>query len=730
MMILSKRFNSKAIGAYVTAVAICSIILIWVTKLWIADLSIPFSYIGDSIFTGVLVKGLIDNGWYLNNPFLSAPYEQYFYDFPLSNNLDFIILRIISLFGPNYAGTMNLYFLLTFPLTTLTSMLVLRQLKISYPISILGSLLFAFLHYHFWRGEGHLFLAAYYMIPPMILVLFWIYADKDFFISEINGKIRTNLLTRKSIISIFICILISSTFIYYPFFSCFFLIIAGTTSSISHKSRTSLIASIILIALITIGVLINISPTLMYDHENGKNPLTAIRLPQEAELYGLKITLLLLPITDHYIPFMANIGIKYISTAPLTSEGDAPSLGIIIGTGFLLLIGWIFYRLSEGSKFKIKQYYVLNELSTLNLSALLLGTIGAFGSIFAYAVAYLFPLSPQFRAYDRISIFIAFFSMTAIAILLEKLSERYAKTNAKKLFFLALLGILLIAGIMDQTGKQTYETTYSLIKAEYLNDQDFVNRIELIMPTNAMIFQLPYMSYPEYGNMYKMTDYSHFKGYLHSSKLRWSYGAMKGRPEDAWQSGIASETIGDSVKMLSLAGFSGIYVDSYGYEDGGIGVIANLSNILKAEPLISKDKRLFFFDMTNYNHNKPALGYVQLGGWSGIQYPGGIPTRWMSNDAMTEIFTSKNQTVNMSFDVISFYRPRTLEIFLDGNLSARMSVPTNFIGTNVSLNLKKGKNDMRFHVPEGCENPSAIPELRNSDPRCLSLAIQNITITR
>lgn len=727
-MTILRRINAKAVGVYTVTIIICIAIQIWVMKLWLADLHVPFIYTGDALLVSTWIKGIVDNGWYLQNNFIGAPFLGTMYDFPLSNNLDFLIIKFISIFSHDYAFSMNIYFLMTFPLSTLTSMLVLRQLKISYPISILGSLLFAFLPYHFWRGEGHLFLAAYYMIPPMITVLFWLYSDSDFLISGVNGKIRTNLLTRKSIIGILICILVSSTFIYYPFFSCFFLVIAGITSSVFHRSKVSFIAATILIALITIGVLINVSPTLMYQHENGKNPLTAIRSPQEAEIYGLKITLLLLPITNHYIPVMANIANKYISTAPLTNH-NAPSLGIIIGTGFLLLIGWIFYRLSEGLKFKFKQYDELNGLSILNLSALLLGTVGAFGSIFAYAVAYLFPLSPQFRAYDRISIFIAFFSMAAIAILLETLSERYAKTNAKKILFLALLGILLIAGIMDQTGRQPYETIYALTKTEYLNDAGFINKIEEMMPSEAMIFQLPYIPYPEYGNMYKMTDYSHFKGYLHSSKLRWSYGAMKGRPEDAWQSGIASETIGDLVKMLSLAGFNGIYVDGYGYGDGGIGVIANLSSILKAEPLISKDNRLFFFDMTKYNQNKSGnLGYVQLEGWSGIQYSDGFPTRWMSNDAMTEIFTRKNQTVNMSFDAISFYRPRAIEIYSDGILAARKIVPTNFIDTNVSLNLKKGKNTLRFHVPEGCESPSAIPELKNPDPRCLSLAIRNITI--
>ncbi len=76
-------------------------------------------------------------------------------------------------------------------------------------------------------------------------------------------------------------------------------------------------------------------------------------------------------------------------------------------------------------------------------------------------------------------------------------------------------------------------------------------------------------------------DYSHLRGYLHSEKLKWSYGAMKGREGDAWEKSIASESDEEMVKELQQAGFKGIYVDTYGYKDSGFKVIQNLSSILK-----------------------------------------------------------------------------------------------------------------------------------------------------
>ena len=97
----------------------------------------------------MLVKSMMDNGWYQYNPNLGAPGGQYMYDFPQSNTLDFVLMKLIAIFASNYGLTLNFYFLLTFPLTTITAMLVFRQFKVSYTSSILGSLLYAFLPYHF-----------------------------------------------------------------------------------------------------------------------------------------------------------------------------------------------------------------------------------------------------------------------------------------------------------------------------------------------------------------------------------------------------------------------------------------------------------------------------------------------------------------------------------------------------------------------------------------------------
>jgi hypothetical protein len=54
--------------------------------------------------------------------------------------------------------------------------------------------------------------------------------------------------------------------------------------------------------------------------------------------------------------------------------------------------------------------------------------------------------------------------------------------------------------------------------------------------------------------------------------------------------------------------------------------------------------------------------------------------------------------------------------------------PGGFSEINAPVHLIVGENILTLHVPEGCERPSHIKELNSTDDRCLSVAIQSITV--
>ncbi len=88
----------------------------------------------------------------------------------MAESLHFLLIKAISLASRHSGKVMNLYFILTFPLTTLLALIVFRRFQVAYLPALVGSLLFAFTPYHFFRGEKHLFLAAYYLVPLVIMI--------------------------------------------------------------------------------------------------------------------------------------------------------------------------------------------------------------------------------------------------------------------------------------------------------------------------------------------------------------------------------------------------------------------------------------------------------------------------------------------------------------------------------------------------------------------------------
>lgn len=661
--LMSVRNRIKEISVYIGAVVICVSILAWVIKLWRADMSIPFYYKGDALDHFMHIKGMIDNGWYIHNEFLGMPYGLNLHDYPWANNFNFLLLKLISLFVLDHAMIGNIYYLLGFLLTTITSLFVFRRFNISYSVSIVGSLFFTFLPYHFMRGEAHLFL-VYYMIPLIIYVILRVHLGEPllFRYGKDNNKLKLDLVSFKSISCIAICLVVASTGVYYAFFSCFLLFIAGMSASLRHRNVYHLIVSGILIALISIGVFFNISPTIIYKYRHGDNKEAFQRYPGESEIYGMKIAQLLLPVSGHRISLLANLKDEYNADAPLVNENDVSTLGTIGNFGFLILIGWLFYRKPEsGNAEKCdSRTKLLSRLSILNLSAVLLATIGGFGTLFALI------FSPNIRAYNRISVFIAFFSLFALAILLDRFSKRFVKSITSKFIFYGFLSLILLLGILDQTTR-FFVPDYTSLKEEYISDSDFVSKIEASVPHNAMIFQLPYMPYPEFGKMEMMVDYELLKGYLHSKKLRWSYGAMKGRKGDFWLREVAVMPPDRMVETLSLAGFSGIYLDRYGYADRGRDLEKRLGALLNTKPIVSANNRLVFFNMMKYKENLKAkysdiewvskqdmvlsLMWQWEGGFSGLEGKPEDNWRWSSSEGILHIINTSQQERKFGFEM-------------------------------------------------------------------------------
>jgi phosphoglycerol transferase len=595
MRFLNLKLKIDLIKIDLFAYLICIILSVFgsflILQLWNSDITVPFAYCGDSLEMMGWFKGVIDNPWWYHNNYLGMPFGLDHYDWPLTNNFNILIIKIIGMITNNAAIVFNLYYLLTFPFIAISGMFLFRQLNISISLSIFGSVLYTFVPYHFLRGQQHIFLSDYFLLPLALLVVIWVFQGK--LVLYDNNHKKFLLKNYHSAISLIICIMITLSTIYYLFFflACIFTVCFYKT--VSEKSTNSIITGLILIFFVAIIFCMANLPVFIHTSNEGSNSDALIRHPAETEIYGLKITQLLMPIQGHRISLFDRLAQYYASSAPLVNENSAASLGIIGSIGFIFLLLWLVFRCEWVSNFISERFRdIMDCLSILNISALLFATLGGFWTYGAYLLSF-----PLFRALNRISILIALFSIFAFIILLECIKKRNVFNFKKKVFFV-FIGLLLIGGILDQTSVH-YTPNYAQTNQSFMIDKQFIEKIENELPKGSMIFQLPYLPYPESPPINKMADYSHIRAYIHSKDLKWSYGVIKGRMEADWIKGISEQDISTMVKSLALSGFNGIYIDSYGYVDSNK-ILGDLSKKLNTTPLVSEDKRLYFFSLVNY----------------------------------------------------------------------------------------------------------------------------------
>ena len=554
------------------------------------ELNIPLFYMGgDDMGVIVNAKQFTEQFWNLTCDRLGAPYTVQYYDFTSSmmHNSGLFIMKIFAVITKDAAVAMNLTYLSIFFIAGIISYFVMRNIKINCWVASLSSAVFALSPYMLFRNIGHIVLTECYFVPLSILLCIWIYErddvltlDKDFFKRKINY------------VALFFTFLIANNGIaYYPFFTCFILMVTAVSKLAKTGKIKQGLRGVVAVIMVCFFVVLSILPGKIYNIMNGSNAAAVDRSGfEQTELYGLKIAQLFMPLYGHgwydkYIDI-------YNDNAFLVTENSSAYLGILGMIGFIVLMFCLFTKRDSLLKKR------LACLSELNISMVLLGTIGGLGSMFAFFV------SPMLRAYNRISIFIEYVSILAVALLVNELirvikdNKKVVSAWAKRISLVltgCIFGLMCLFSIWEgypQLATPAYDTN----KMNYISDKNFVENIENSVEAGSMIYQLPYHEYPEYGPVNDMWDYHLYIGYLHSKTLKWSYGSIKGRDEDKWNKNVGSMPIDKMVSYLKEQGFAGIYIDRRAYEEEELTTLeGSLKQILNEESMISDNENLSFF---------------------------------------------------------------------------------------------------------------------------------------
>jgi hypothetical protein len=570
----------RVAGEHLLAVVLTLLLLAVALELWRVDWRVPFDYTGDGLFFSMLVRGLHESGWHLRHESLGAPFGLDMHDFPLGQSMHFLIMKGLGLFAGESPLVMNLYFVLTFPLTTVLTLAVFRHFRCAYLPALAGSLLYAFLPYHALRGEGHLLLSAYFTIPPIVMVAIWHFQGQPmFFRRDEAGRLRF-VWNRKTVMALVIGCALAAGDIYYTFFASFLLVVASFARAYTTRTAVPLVNGGLLIAVMTACAVANVLPTVVYGIRHGKNPDAVRRTMQEAEFFGMRVSQLIMPVSGHRIPFVAHAKAKFNTRIMLVTENDMASLGLVGSLGFLVLLASLVAPSRAGA------HPAFESLRAFNIAGVLLATIGGFGLLVAAVL-------PQIRAYNRMSVFLGFFSLFVVVLILQSWQERFGRTAARKVFFGLGLALLVVLGVLDQTPRVVGRDAADRA-AQFDADAAFVAAIEGQSAPGAMIYQMPYRVFPEGGS------YDHLRLSLHSHHLRWSYPTMRARPADFWHKDLASLAPETLLPRLIFAGFRGVCIDREGYPDWGKALEAKLLQESGAAPLVCQNQRFSYYALDGY----------------------------------------------------------------------------------------------------------------------------------
>lgn len=573
----------KGFAPYALVATLSVALALIALRFWNAQFGIPLVYGGDALAHGMHFEQLDGNAWYVTEPRLGAPFDQHFQDWPLPDFMHLVLAKFFTIFTSNFAVVMNLTFLAGFPLVAMSALWVMRQFKVSTVMAVVMATLYSLIPYHFARSEDHLFLGLYYAVPFGIWLAARVAQGERLFTGRNWQTVR----------SVALCALISWTGVYYAAFTLILVLAGAVFRQITRWKKTSMLEGAAVAVLILGFVVVATAPALMYHAEHGENSLATQRQVQEADVYGLKIAQMLMPVQGHSINALSDFQYNYYLDFPLASEGGNAALGAVGSVGLLYMLGLLLFTTARR---KLPDSLSMDGLfASFSGLLIVIATIGGISTFISLL------LTSQIRSWNRVSIFIGFMALTVVGLLLDRLASKLrTKRIPSKRAPVAIATLVLLFGINDQA-LADWEPPYDQTSAVFLSDQKFFRQVEASMPADSQIYQLPRMAFPESPNVQKLGAYEQLKPYLHTEHLEWSFGGIKGRLESEWQTRLASpQDTKRFVEQIIDAGFDGLYIDRDGFDDSGAEVENNLRRLVGSDGIANSFGNKVFYDLRGY----------------------------------------------------------------------------------------------------------------------------------
>jgi hypothetical protein len=576
------RRSLADVGIVAAAAALITAVLY---RIWSWPLDVPYTYQGDSLGLMAFVKIVAETGWYTGTPRAGAPFGLNTYDFPYGgDNGWWVLVKVLTWFTHDPAVVVNVLFLLGFVLVAVSAFVALRIIGTSRLVSGVLALVFAFAPSHFLRTTGQLFVGAPVAVPLAVALAMRLLAgDTPLLRAGERWRRRLDLRSGLSIFALVSCVVLASFDTYYAVFGALVIAVAGIAAAVARRWWRPVVSAGLIVAGTTAVLLVNSIPTLLWHRSHGVNPEVAQRPIEDLDTYALRPVQLLAPVPQHRLSPLAHL--SELLTRPGSQSEPYQYLGLVAVIGVAVALGalvlWAAGRRSE----------VLRQQAGAGILVVVLAAFGVAGGL--SWLAYTGGLA-QIRSWNRVAILIAFLGLVALAPLLES-APGWARRRRVPTWGLAAVAAVVVGlALFDQIGMGMVANAREN-EAAWTSDADFFAAVEQQLPSGATVYVLPYLPWPEGGTVAGVVDQDLWRGFLHSSDLRWSFAGMRGREAD-WQEYTTRQPVPAMVDALAAAGFDGIELDRRGYADGS--VEAEIGTALSGQaPMVSADGRLVFFDL-------------------------------------------------------------------------------------------------------------------------------------
>lgn len=592
-MMLNHRGKIKTLFIFCANIGVSIIFLFFTYQLWERDFHTPIVYNGgDGVGALLTIKAAIEGNGYSDFHFFCAPFGEKIYSqdyfFP------YLIVKFVALFTSDVGVAANLFWISTYILTAVSMYIFLKKLGCTWITIILGSTVYNFLPYHYFRLE-HFWLMGCYIVPLVGYMAVEMLEEQ--FEVENTRKKRKEWLIRFAF-----SVIIGLNGLYYSVFSIMVLTIT-LFYSVVYKRRHQVIKKYLTdcVAIALPIIILYAIPLALY----GTNEISNIageRSISHINMYGLNLVTLFLPIPGHRISAFNNFTEYCYEQMGVTTENFTASLGLVMSIGVIIAVLFAFKKTcNDNWEERIRDFGIII------LIIFIVATIGGIDNFIAIFV------SASIRCYNRLSIFIALFAIGVVCLLMDRVGVFFEKRK-KYYMFGAICVAVTVIGVLDVTSpnfskyetydisKREYIYDYNSIKEEYNNDVAFFEKVNGELDDEKMLFIAPYNAdTTKYG---QKGFFNRIKIYILQPEIRTSFSLYDDKFEKWWTK-VSEADVESQIKLMSVLGYSGILIDENSFSSES--EIENFTESIaqyvdKNSKIVSTNDNLCFYSIKEWKN--------------------------------------------------------------------------------------------------------------------------------